>query len=1226
MRNRVPAVFAWVSVVFFLFADASAQTTTFTYQGSLKSAGVAATGSYDFEFALFDALSGGSQVGSTITALAVPVTGGAFSVPLNFGSQYPGADRYLEIRVRSAGGGAFTILVPRQQVSSSPYSVKSVSADTALNATQFGGLAPTDFVRNSTTQQTANLNISGNGTIGGDLTVAGSLSLNIVNAQTQYNLGGNRLISTPATDNLFVGIGAGTANTTSFFNSFFGKNAGAANTTGGYNSFFGSSSGLANSTGGDNSFFGTSSGQSNTTGNQNSFFGSQAGFSNTTGGNSFFGAYSGYLTTSGDSNSFFGAQTGQLNTTGFSNTFMGAYSGSSNTTGNTNSFFGRDAGFTNSTGSLNSFFGRSAGYLNTTGSNNSFFGVNAGQTNATGGFNSFFGDSSGFGNTNGASNSFFGNNSGKANSTGSDNAFFGSNAGASNTVSNNSFFGSGAGNTNTIGIGNAFFGYYAGGANVDGQRNSFFGHRSGLTNTAGSFNVFVGQDAGANNSTGSNNTAVGAISAGGCCNFVMTGSDNSFFGSGSGGQNTLGSANSFFGKSAGLTNTVGLDNSFFGFQAGGNNNGNGNSFIGKNAGFTNTTGTGNTTIGSGADVSSGNLTNATAVGSGAVVSASNSLVLGNNANVGIGVSAPPSKLTVAGIVETTTGGVKFPDGTIQTTASTGSGSAILNQSTLQTSASFNIDGTGAADILNAQTQYNLGGARVLRVLAPQFDLYVGDSAGVSDTSVFNTFVGRGTGPGNLIGNFNTFVGAAAGNGNLGSSNTAIGRFAGLGITTGSNNTLLGANSNVSSGTLSYATAIGSDAVVGTNNTIVIGRSGGQDAVQIPGNLMVSGTLGASAVNSATQFNLAGIRVLSAPLGFSSVFVGPGAGEAGGVSTFNTFVGVDAGRNTVSAGNSFFGNEAGYINNQGGQNSFFGRFAGRNIVDGTANTMIGRGAGGINLVGGASNTFLGAFSDATAAVTTLNNSTAVGFRSSVSQNNSLVLGSINGVNGSDADTNVGIGTTAPAARLHISGTGAIRARINSDSNAGVALTLNNQPGWSIASANGGQFLVFNDAIAQNAFSINSASNVVTINSLGAAGGTQLCRNANNEISTCSSSLRYKTNIGQFSKGMSFVKQLRPISFDWKDGGMKDVGFGAEDVAKIDPRFVTYNDKGEVEGVKYDRLSVAFVNAFKEQQQQIEAQQKEIAERKAVEQRLQSQIDELKKIVCSFQPNADGCKEK
>jgi hypothetical protein len=35
------------------------------------------------------------------------------------------------------------------------------------------------------------------------------------------------------------------------------------------------------------------------------------------------------------------------------------------------------------------------------------------------------------------------------------------------------------------------------------------------------------------------------------------------------------------------------------------------------------------------------------------------------------------------------------------------------------------------------------------------------------------------------------------------------------------------------------------------------------------------------------------------------------------------------------------------------------------------------------------------------------------------------------------------------------------------------------------------------------------------------------------------------------------------------GPHDLGFGTEDVALIEPLLVTYNAKGEVEGVKYDR---------------------------------------------------------
>src|SRR5439155_25017007 len=97
-----------------------------------------------------------------------------------------------------------------------------------------------------------------------------------------------------------------------------------------------------------------------------------------------------------------------------------------------------------------------------------------------------------------------------------------------------------------------------------------------------------------------------------------------------------------------------------------------------------------------------NLTNATAIGAGTTVAQSNSLVLGNNANVGIGTSAPASKLTVVGLIETTTGGVKFPDGSIQTTAAVGGGGVPpgspnyiqANRLTPQAGVCFNIGGNG----------------------------------------------------------------------------------------------------------------------------------------------------------------------------------------------------------------------------------------------------------------------------------------------------------------------------------------------------------------------------------------------------------------------------------------------------------------------------------------------------------------------------------------------------
>lgn len=66
----------------------------------------------------------------------------------------------------------------------------------------------------------------------------------------------------------------------------------------------------------------------------------------------------------------------------------------------------------------------------------------------------------------------------------------------------------------------------------------------------------------------------------------------------------------------------------------------------------------------------------------------------------------------------------------------------------------------------------------------------------------------------------------------------------------------------------------------------------------------------------------------------------------------------------------------------------------------------------------------------------------------------------------------------------------------------------------------------------------------------------------------------------------------------------------------------NKDGEVDGVKYNRIGVVLVNAVKEQQSQIETQQKRIDD-KAVQMEDQ-EIADLKKILCSLRPDAVTCR--
>ena len=100
-------------------------------------------------------------------------------------------------------------------------------------------------------------------------------------------------------------------------------------------------------------------------------------------------------------------------------------------------------------------------------------------------------------------------------------------------------------------------------------------------------------------------------------------------------------------------------------------------------------------------------------------------------------------------------------------------------------------------------------------------------------------------------------------------------------------------------------------------------------------------------------------------------------------------------------------------------------------------------------------------------------------------------------------------------------------------------------------------------------------------------------------------------------MDIIDRLKPITFDWKQGGKRDLGLGAEDVEKVDPLLVTYNVNGQVEGVKYDRIGVVLINAVKEQQAQIEQQDTKIK-------LLEEQVKALQALVCRKSAQASACR--
>ncbi len=131
---------ALVSALCFAYAVAQQQqNTAFTFQGFLKQQDQPADGNFDFEFSLYDSSAGGNQIGSTVPMTDVPVQEGLFTVVLDFGNVWTGEDRYLEIRVRSAGSGEYTVLDPRVRINPTPYAIRATTAGTANPVGPAGG-------------------------------------------------------------------------------------------------------------------------------------------------------------------------------------------------------------------------------------------------------------------------------------------------------------------------------------------------------------------------------------------------------------------------------------------------------------------------------------------------------------------------------------------------------------------------------------------------------------------------------------------------------------------------------------------------------------------------------------------------------------------------------------------------------------------------------------------------------------------------------------------------------------------------------------------------------------------------------------------------------------------------------------------------------------------------------------------------------------------------------
>jgi uncharacterized protein YigA (DUF484 family) len=506
---------------------------------------------------------------------------------------------------------------------------------------------------------------------------------------------------------------------------------------------------------------------------------------------------------------------------------------------------------------------------------------------------------------------------------------------------------------------NAFLGF-SGNASTTGLFNTANGAQALFLNTSGSGNTASGYQALGANTTGAGNTASGQSALAG----NTSGNSNTASGIEALQANTTGSANTADGVSALFVSTVGSFNTAAGNSAlGANTTGSNNTASGSLALFYNTTGSNNTALGvnAGPDSAHPNLTNATAIGANAVVTANNALVLGgtgsNAVNVGIGTTAPASTLDVHGTANFT-GLITFASG--QTFPGMGTITGVT--------AGGGLTGGGTSGNVSLGLTTSCASGQVLQWNGASWAC---SSAGAGTI----TGVTASTG---LTG------GGSTGNVNVGIDTTQVPLLTAANSFTG--------NQTVNGNLTATGVVTGSSYQIGSDLFAFGSRAGADAFVGFSGNSTMVGTNDTALGFQALQWNTSGS---------SNTAIGSGAMNTNTTGTNNVGIGQNALNNSQGYSNTAVGNYALNTNTTGSYNSALGYDAG-NIY----NTL--------SYV-----TLLGA--NANAASDNLTNATAIGANATVNQSNALVLGSINGVNGATANTNVGIGTTTPQYALDVHGT-------------------------------------------------------------------------------------------------------------------------------------------------------------------------------------------------------------
>ena len=429
------------------------------------------------------------------------------------------------------------------------------------------------------------------------------------------------------------------------------------------------------------------------------------------------------------------------------------------------------------------------------------------------------------------------------------------------------------------------------------------------------------------------------------------------------------------------------------------------------------------------------------------------------------------------------------------------------------------------------------------------------------TGTNNTASGFEALEGNTAGAYNTASGfEALQNNTAGNGNTASGGLALQNNTSGNNNTASGAGALQNNTTGNGNTASGLNALqgntLGNNNT-----AGGLNA--LAGN--TTGNNNTASGQSALQSNTSGVN-----------------NTASGQSALQS--------NTLGVDNTASGQSALQSNTTGANNTASGQSAMLNNTTGANNTASGQSALQSNTTG--------AYNTASGQSALLNNTTgsfnAASGQSALQGNTTGAFNTASGQSALQSNTtgnsNIAIGNQAA---LNVSGANSNNIHIGNQGAAGDGTGANN--GVIRIGTDGAQ----TSAYIAGIFGVSPTTPhlLVCVDGNGML-GTSGCLGASGITgsSFVPSSLRFKEQVADMGDGSSKLLQLRPVTFFYKpqyDDGSHLLQYGliAEEVAKLYPEMVGYDQDGRPSSVSYQSLAPMLLNEVQKQEEAIQLQQEQ-----------------------------------